>query len=151
MLRNLSFRRNLRLLCQQNRPVVTKERAVCSCISIKDANFKEFVKQKQSLRCLRTTPGVNAEVLPFKLSDIGEGIAEVTIKEWFVKPGDHVNQFDSICEVQSDKASVTITSRFDGTIRKLYYEVDDIARVGLPLVDIEIVAHADASKFNLCT
>ena len=49
------------------------------------------------------------------------------------------------------QASVTITSRFDGTIRKLYYEVDDIAKVGLPLVDIEIVAHAEASKFILCT
>ena len=47
------------------------------------------------------------------------------------------------------QASVTITSRFDGTIRKLYYEVDDIAKVGLPLVDIEIVAHAEASKFIL--
>ena len=49
------------------------------------------------------------------------------------------------------QASVTITSRFDGTIRKLYYEVDDIAKVGLPLVDIEIVAHAEASMFILCT
>ena len=49
-----------------------------------------------------------------------------------------MNQFDSICEVQSDKASVTITSRYDGIIKKLHYAVDDMALVGKPLVDIEL-------------
>ncbi len=34
-----------------------------------------------------------------------------------------MTQFDQICEVQSDKASVTITSRFDGVIKKLHYKV----------------------------
>ncbi|ELT99108.1 hypothetical protein CAPTEDRAFT_20550 [Capitella teleta] len=78
------------------------------------------------------------EIVSFKLSDIGEGIREVNIKEWFVSVGDTVAQFDSICEVQSDKASVTITSRYDGVISKLYYEVDDVALVGNALVDIEM-------------
>ncbi|XP_016430461.1 lipoamide acyltransferase component of branched-chain alpha-keto acid dehydrogenase complex, mitochondrial isoform X1 [Sinocyclocheilus rhinocerous] len=94
----------------------------------------------QQHRFFRTSYVAARPILQFKLSDIGEGIMEVTVKEWYVKEGDKVSQFDSICEVQSDKASVTITSRYDGIIRKLYHDVDSIALVGKPLVDIETEA-----------
>lgn len=80
----------------------------------------------------------NWKRVAFNLSDIGEGIREVVVKEWFVKEGDVVEQFDNLCEVQSDKASVTITSRFDGKILKIYHNVDDTALVGKPLVEFDV-------------
>ncbi|KAF2018946.1 hypothetical protein BU24DRAFT_489002 [Aaosphaeria arxii CBS 175.79] len=90
-------------------------------------------------------------VKPYLLADIGEGITECQVIQWFVKPGARVEQFDPICEVQSDKASVEITSRFDGVIKRLYYEPDDMAKVGKPLVDIDIqsdISEADAALLN---
>jgi len=38
------------------------------------------------------------------------GITECQVIQWFVKPGARVEQFDPICEVQSDKASVEVLS-----------------------------------------
>lgn len=89
------------------------------------------------LQPLHTTVALD-KIVSFNLSDIGEGIREVEVKEWFVKEGDVVEQFENICEVQSDKASVVITSRYDGKIIKLHYKVDDIALVGKPLADFEV-------------
>lgn len=86
---------------------------------------------------MHTSTPVDRQV-SFQLSDIGEGIREVTVKEWFVKIGDTVQQFDNLCEVQSDKASVTITSRYDGKITKLWHQIDDVALVGTPLLDFEV-------------
>jgi len=66
----------------------------------------------------------------------------------YVKEGDRVAQFDNVCEVQSDKASVTITSRYDGVITKLHYAVDDVAKVGQPLFDV-ILDNAEGSQGRL--
>ncbi|XP_006119877.2 lipoamide acyltransferase component of branched-chain alpha-keto acid dehydrogenase complex, mitochondrial isoform X1 [Pelodiscus sinensis] len=124
-----------RLICVRHIRSCTSVRFIKSkYMSIFDKSAFKFSHQH---RLFRTSTISNGQIVQFKLSDIGEGITEVTVKEWYVKEGDSVSQFDSICEVQSDKASVTITSRYDGIIRKLHYNLDEIAYVGKPLVDIE--------------
>ncbi|XP_076028057.1 lipoamide acyltransferase component of branched-chain alpha-keto acid dehydrogenase complex, mitochondrial [Genypterus blacodes] len=133
-----------RLLCQQYRRRCFRPQSLRSGRAAQPLLFRsDRSLQTFSGRLLHTSAALQGPVLQFKLSDIGEGITEVTVKEWYVKEGDKVSQFDSICEVQSDKASVTITSRYDGVIRKLYYDVDATALVGKPLVDIEADSSTD--------
>ncbi|UKZ79554.1 hypothetical protein TrVFT333_007311 [Trichoderma virens FT-333] len=85
-------------------------------------------------------------VKPVLLADIGEGIVECEVIQWFVEPGAHVEEFSPLCEVQSDKASVEITSRFSGVVKKLYYETGEMAKVGKPFVDIDIQGGAEADE-----
>ncbi|KAM6217543.1 lipoamide acyltransferase component of branched-chain alpha-keto acid dehydrogenase complex, mitochondrial [Rhynchocyon petersi] len=133
------------------RLICVRDFQTCSNVHVLKPKYICFVgympfKYIHPHRLLKTTPALRGQIVQFKLSDIGEGIREVTVKEWFVKEGDTVSQFDSICEVQSDKASVTITSRYDGVIKKLYYNLDEIAYVGKPLVDIETEALKDSEE-----
>jgi 2-oxoisovalerate dehydrogenase E2 component (dihydrolipoyl transacylase) len=53
--------------------------------------------------------------------------------------------------VQSDKASVEITSRFTGTVKKLYYEAGDMAKVGKAFVDIDIQGDAKQEDLEALT
>lgn len=49
---------------------------------------------------------MNGEILPFKLSDIGEGIAEVTIKEWYEMFFYTFLLATCICELNSHKNDI---------------------------------------------
>jgi 2-oxoisovalerate dehydrogenase E2 component (dihydrolipoyl transacylase) len=91
-------------------------------------------------------PAAAEEVRTFKLADIGEGIAEVTVTEWFVKEGDKVKEMDNLCAVESDKASVELTSPFTGTVSKVYAKTSDTVKVGSALVDIKVAGSSAASS-----
>ncbi|KAI0400304.1 2-oxoacid dehydrogenase acyltransferase [Xylaria palmicola] len=90
-------------------------------------------------------------VKPVLLADIGEGIVECEIIQWFVEPEARVEEFSPLCEVQSDKASVEITSRFAGVVKKLYYEAGEMAKVGKPFVDIDIAGDAKQQDLDALT
>ncbi|KAJ7227886.1 2-oxoacid dehydrogenases acyltransferase-domain-containing protein [Mycena haematopus] len=74
----------------------------------------------------------------FRLADIGEGITECEVIRWSVSPQSSVGAFDPLCEVQSDKASVEITSPFDGVVRELLVKEGEVAKVGAGLCTIEV-------------
>ncbi len=50
-----------------------------------------------------------------------------------MQQGSRVEEFEKICEVQSDKAAVEITSRYAGLIKKLHHTVGDIVQVHILL------------------
>ena len=43
--------------------------------------------------------------------------------------GDVIKSFDRVCEVQSDKANVEITSRYAGTVRIIHHQEGSIVKV----------------------
>lgn len=79
------------------------------------------------------------------------GIVECEIIQWFVEPGARIEEFSPLCEVQSDKASVEITSRFTGVVKKLYYDAGEMAKVGKPFVDIDIQGEARPEDLDVLT
>ncbi|TKL27399.1 dihydrolipoyllysine-residue acetyltransferase [Enterococcus faecium] len=79
----------------------------------------------------------------FKLPDIGEGIAEGEIVKWFVKPGDTINEDDTLLEVQNDKSVEEIPSPVTGTVKKVIVPEGTVANVGDVLVEIDAPGHED--------
>ena len=70
----------------------------------------------------------------FKLPDIGEGVVEGEIVTWHVKVGDSVSEDDSIVDVMTDKATVTIPSPTNGVVKELSGDVGDMIAVGTALI-----------------
>lgn len=68
-----------------------------------------------------------------------------------MEPEARVEEWDKLCEVQSDKASVEITSRFAGVIKRLHYDAGEMAKVGKPLVDIDIQGEIKAEDLEALT
>ncbi|CAN4106253.1 unnamed protein product [Withania somnifera] len=91
-------------------------------------------------------------IIDIPLAQTGEGIAECELLKWFVQEGDQVEEFQPLCEVQSDKATIEITSRYKGKISQILHVPGNIVKVGETLLKIGIdeildpTETSDASK-----
>lgn len=92
----------------------------------------------------------------FKLPDLGEGLQEAEIVEWYVKPGDSVSVDKLLVAVETAKAIVDIPSPCTGIIDKLCGEVGDTIGIGQPLVRFlgededagTVVGKVETAKFD---
>jgi pyruvate dehydrogenase E2 component (dihydrolipoamide acetyltransferase) len=74
----------------------------------------------------------------FNFPDLGEGLEEGTILEWYVKDGDKVKVGDPLVQMETDKVVADIPSPKNGVIIALHGKPGDVIQVGAPLAEIEV-------------
>lgn len=73
----------------------------------------------------------------FHFPDLGEGLEEGTILEWYVTEGQQVKEGDPLVQMETDKVVADIPSPRKGVIALLHGSVGDVIKVGAPLVEIK--------------
>jgi len=71
---------------------------------------------------------------------VGETVTEGTVERWLKKPGDHVDKYEPIVEINTDKVDVELPSPVTGTVKELLAEEGAVVAVGMPLATIDEVA-----------
>jgi pyruvate dehydrogenase E2 component (dihydrolipoamide acetyltransferase) len=80
----------------------------------------------------------------FKFPDIGEGLTEGIIIEWYVDKGTAVKVGQPLVKMETDKVVTDIPSPREGVIAARYGKVGETIHVGETLVEIEIAGEAAA-------
>ena len=70
-------------------------------------------------------------IIELKVPVIGESVTEVTLSSWLKENGSYVEQDESICEFESDKATIEAPAEKAGTLIWVANEGDDIPIGGI--------------------
>ena len=73
------------------------------------------------------------------MPQLGESVAEGTIGRWLKKPGDHVEKYESLVEVITDKVNAEVPSPFAGTLTAILVEEGATVPNDTPIAEIETV------------
>src|SRR5438067_8456539 len=65
-----------------------------------------------------------------KMPKLGESVTEGTIGKWLKQPGDKVNKYDLLVEVQTDKVNTEIPSPVAGTLKEIKVEEGQTVPIG---------------------
>jgi 2-oxoisovalerate dehydrogenase E2 component (dihydrolipoyl transacylase) len=73
----------------------------------------------------------------FHLPDLGEGLAEAEVREWYVNVGDVVKVDQPLVSMETAKAVVDVPSPYAGKIVQLHGNANDIIKTGAPFITFE--------------
>ncbi|MFC3300660.1 2-oxo acid dehydrogenase subunit E2 [Arthrobacter agilis] len=73
----------------------------------------------------------------FNLPDVGEGLTEAEVVQWRVAPGAAVSVNDIICEIETAKSLVELSSPYAGTVAELLVPEGETIEVGTPIISVE--------------
>lgn len=85
-------------------------------------------------------------IIEMKVPSPGESITEVQIARWLKADGDYVEKDEELCEIDSDKATLTLNADESGTLKIIAKEGDTIA-VGAVACTIDTAAPKPAATF----
>ena len=74
----------------------------------------------------------------FLLPDLGEGLPDATIVEWYVKEGDTIRLDENLVSMETAKAVVDVPSPVSGKVLKLAGAAGDIIVTGSMLAEFEV-------------
>jgi len=81
-----------------------------------------------------------ADKQSFHLPDLGEGLPDATVVEWFVKVGDTIRLDEPLVSMETAKAVVEVPSPFSGKVVSLAGAAGDVIETGAVLAEFEIDA-----------
>jgi 2-oxoisovalerate dehydrogenase E2 component (dihydrolipoyl transacylase) len=85
-------------------------------------------------------------VFELKMPKLGESVTEGTIGKWLKQPGEKVNKYDLLVEVQTDKVNTEIPSPVAGTLKEVRVEEGETVPIGTLLATFDTDGDAAAAS-----
>lgn len=93
---------------------------------------------------LRSENNLRMALVELIMPKMGESIMEATILTWLKKPGDKIEQDESVLEVATDKVDTEVPSTHAGILKEVLAKEGEVVKVGKPIAVITTDASSDA-------
>lgn len=79
---------------------------------------------------------MNKKGLPITVPQLAESVVSATISKWLKQPGDHVEEYEPVCEIVTDKVTAELPSTVSGTLLEIFVEEGATVDVGTTVCTI---------------